>query len=41
MLTATSYGADSDISPEFSKTGTSLVLSKSNGRLYASKAASY
>ena len=31
----------SDISPEFSKTGPSLVLSKSNGRLHASKAASY
>ena len=29
----------SDISPEFSKS--SLVLSKSNGRLHASKAASY
>ena len=31
----------SDISPEFSKTGPSLILSKSNGRLHASKAARY
>ena len=43
-LTATSYGADGDISPEISKIGHFLVLSKSNDQLQAtwhSKTASY
>ena len=39
LLIVTSYGAD--VSPEFLKTGHSLILAKSNSPLQASKAVSY